>query len=200
MSISTGSSPLTRGKLYPSSFIYSFLRLIPAHAGKTDWATQSIAACTAHPRSRGENQVWRWATILHTGSSPLTRGKQNRVPCKPGDDGLIPAHAGKTTALPPFRRHTPAHPRSRGENVRSLRPVRLASGSSPLTRGKRRGRPRRTQRRGLIPAHAGKTSAFDAARSARAAHPRSRGENPMTSIMSANMRGSSPLTRGKPHR
>ena len=31
-----GSSPLTRGKLYPSSFIFSFIRLIPAHAGKTE--------------------------------------------------------------------------------------------------------------------------------------------------------------------
>ena len=51
--------------------------------------------------------------------------------------------------------------------------------------------------RGLIPAHAGKTGAAAAAAARSEAHPRSRGENPLTDSESARATGSSPLTRGK---
>ena len=50
--------------------------LIPAHAGKTRWAIDTI-------NSKG-------------GSSPLTRGKQGTHPINDRNAGLIPAHAGKT--------------------------------------------------------------------------------------------------------
>ena len=72
------------------------------------------------------------------------------------------------------------------------------TGSSPLTRGKRRRpRVRRVQRR-LIPAHAGKTSYQRVPWCSGRAHPRSRGENPLTGRCPASGVGSSPLTRGKP--
>ena len=71
-------------------------------------------------------------------------------------------------------------------------------GSSPLTRGKLDCTLHRARCRGLIPAHAGKTT-FDASRCSRIrAHPRSRGENPMSALASSSAWGSSPLTRGKP--
>ena len=77
------------------------------------------------------------------------------------------------------------------------KPTRLP-GSSPLTRGKRPTRQSRKSRRGLIPAHAGKTSPHDAAAPQARAHPRSRGENIIQTMTRAWLMGSSPLTRGKP--
>ncbi len=52
----------------------------------------------------------------------------------------------------------------------------------------------------LIPAHAGKTKARVNTPQAQAAHPRSRGENASGLKICMTSRGSSPLTRGKPHR
>ena len=70
-------------------------------------------------------------------------------------------------------------------------------GSSPLTRGKLSGPRNRSQRWGLIPAHAGKTSSAYTCVHHRRAHPRSRGENPASAGIKSVKRGSSPLTRGK---
>ena len=71
----SGSSPLTRGKLRGFERFLALRRLIPAHAGKTQypWLRQSRAE--AHPRSRGENHAYRFGVAQERGSSPLTRGK-----------------------------------------------------------------------------------------------------------------------------
>ena len=90
---------------------------------------------------------------------------------------LIPAHAGKTWSRPC------------GSNARH--------GSSPLTRGKRRGTIRRGLCAGLIPAHAGKTVPDWEHKALPGAHPRSRGENHRRSAPNGIKSGSSPLTRGK---
>ena len=114
-----------------------------------------------------------------------------------GHTRLIPAHAGKTTRRQSTARPSPAHPRSRGENIHRSRRIVQAGGSSPLTRGKRHAAcPRRTEQR-LIPAHAGKTAASSSARCPRSAHPRSRGENQGPASGVDHDSGSSPLTRGK---
>ena len=70
-------------------------------------------------------------------------------------------------------------------------------GSSPLTRGKPPRRDTSADRLGLIPAHAGKTPARRRSRPSPRAHPRSRGENYTHATTRDNVRGSSPLTRGK---
>ena len=133
-----------------------------------------------------------------TGSSPLTRGKLKRALSKVFIKGLIPAHAGKTPRFisrpPRFR----AHPRSRGENKLQEALKANAAGSSPLTRGKRREPGAGHGRRGLIPAHAGKTRPMGYSPQSSRAHPRSRGENGQTSAAYFAAKGSSPLTRGKP--
>ena len=91
-----GSSPLTRGKPDLSEVGGPLTRLIPAHAGKTMNGVSSISATTAHPRSRGENEIGGGLGAHQFGSSPLTRGKRG-VRCRCGRSlGLIPAHAGKT--------------------------------------------------------------------------------------------------------
>ena len=79
--------------------------LIPAHAGKTGFTYYGWNDTGAHPRSRGENLGDRGQERRDRGSSPLTRGKPERMTTGAPSWGLIPAHAGKTT--PPPR---PANP------------------------------------------------------------------------------------------
>ena len=130
-----------------------------------------------NPRSRGENPLDGVGLTHPSGSSPLTRGKLSRPGTKSG------------TGL--------AHPRSRGENYQAHATALQAGGSSPLTRGKRVGVTLDAWRRGLIPAHAGKTCRRRTARAGSWAHPRSRGENGVSKNTKAPRAGSSPLTRGK---
>ena len=151
----------------------------------------------AHPRSRGEN-VLRYAHDYHPpGSSPLTRGKRQRHRGRHQGNGLIPAHAGKTTGRGLRAQQGRAHPRSRGENTANGQTWGLGVGSSPLTRGKPAGRAAGQAVAGLIPAHAGKTSSQRRSPTMRRAHPRSRGENGHGRREHLRPRGSSPLTRGK---
>ena len=192
-----GSSPLTRGKQRRPRLRDPEPRLIPAHAGKTSSASSARADLRAHPRSRGENPRPARPSTASAGSSPLTRGKPQELPNLLDGLGLIPAHAGKTSigCVPltiPW-----AHPRSRGENVDRCERVTDNAGSSPLTRGKRAPGRGCRHRRGLIPAHAGKTTTSTAQQQPPRAHPRSRGENNCNSPPAAFTAGSSPLTRGK---
>ena len=134
---------------------------------------------------------------MAAGSSPLTRGKRTDKSAYLNELRLIPAHAGKTLEMLLCVALTRAHPRSRGENRRARARMRLARGSSPLTRGKRRARRSCSARRRLIPAHAGKTSACETNTVGQRAHPRSRGENSAQCLLARRNLGSSPLTRGK---
>ena len=151
----------------------------------------------AHPRSRGENIIAMMVSRRPLGSSPLTRGKLNVLQAEGHALGLIPAHAGKTTAPPAWGGRGPAHPRSRGENERPWQLEELDNGSSPLTRGKLE--PHQLEGPGgrLIPAHAGKTTRRGCRNSDPGAHPRSRGENRSGRSSRPSAPGSSPLTRGK---
>ena len=153
-----GSSPLTRGKRGAVDGGRDGLRLIPAHAGKTQATRRRHQRPRAHPRSRGENSVPFLTRIMDGGSSPLTRGKPAQAVNVRNGLGLIPAHAGKTPRLDPTSCSRRAHPRSRGENevVHEVHP--RVQGSSPLTRGKPRRAVPHHQPDGLIPAHAGKTA------------------------------------------
>ena len=172
-----GSSPLMRGKPHASRSPRDRRRLIPAHAGKhragefgLDEAglipahagktlrTGSRRRCRgAHPRSCRENPVGTGPRRRGLGSSPLTRGKRRGCLVAVNDDGLIPAHAGKTACRTARLCCGRAHPHSRGEDVAVLIAFMVFLGSSPPTRGKRRGRRRSHLPARLIPAHAGKT-------------------------------------------
>ena len=174
--IVAGSSPLTRGKPHARPPRPTRQRLIPTHAGKTPSRGAHGRGCAAHPRSRGENAVHATTSSTVSGSSPLTRGKQQHVRGFDAGPGLIPTHAGKTAARARFRRRTRAHPHSRGENFASVLMLRSTVGASPLTQGKRHD-----------PDH----------HSASTVLPRSHGENKQLLVAAASQRGSSPLTRGK---
>ena len=172
-----GSSPLTRGKPVGPDCAGAAAGLIPAHAGKT--------------RHR--------LTVVEQrrGSSPLTRGKPARNDCEGRRLRLIPAHAGKTGGIRAGAPTVGAHPRSRGENCERIIAWYLHWGSSPLTRGKRLDARPDGLDAGLIPAHAGKTSSRRCRLWRTSAHPRSRGENYGSELVSNAPQGSSPLTRGK---
>ena len=172
-----GSSPLTRGKRKGRRICPHGSRLIPAHAGKTRGRAHRPWPRSAHPRSRGEN---------------LKQGLEDRAP-----EGLIPAHAGKTCPSRRPRVGSTAHPRSRGENIRESKGRSIIAGSSPLTRGKHAPVGSPVGRRGLIPAHAGKTPNRWVVSFADTAHPHSRGENVVCFCAPSAVQGSSPLTRGK---
>ena len=134
-----GSSPLTRGKHVGRQSVIVSVRLIPAHAGKTQARQWKRWGPSAHPRSRGENAYVTGADNLCSGSSPLTRGKPWSDLTGTARPRLIPAHAGKTGFRLAVAGLAWAHPRSRGENPGVSRKNGGWGGSSPLTRGKRRG-------------------------------------------------------------
>ena len=94
-----GSSPLTRGKLRARSRRNGHDRLIPTHAGKTILVALYQNNETAHPHSRGENDIFGNVDGGRLGSSPLTRGKQVGQSSSMWAPRLIPTHAGKTNQL-----------------------------------------------------------------------------------------------------
>ena len=192
-----GSSPLTRGKRPGCARSRMARRLIPAHAGKTKSTRLPASTPPAHPRSRGENHNRPRSQFMHSGSSPLTRGKRVHRRHTPPDRRLIPAHAGKTRHFAGGGACHAAHPRSRGENTCQAGLPQNSRGSSPLTRGKLHARDQGPCHPGLIPAHAGKTPRRPPTRPPPAAHPRSRGENLHLVGTRLEDGGSSPLTRGK---
>ena len=114
-----GSSPLTRGKLLGLRADRDQVGLIPAHAGKTAPRALAYPPAAAHPRSRGENKLPKGRSSWASGSSPLTRGKREDEHGPVVLNRLIPAHAGKTTRAVTRSQALSAHPRSRGENLRT---------------------------------------------------------------------------------
>ena len=195
---SMGSSPLTRGKLWMARPTTASFGLIPTHAGKTRTRRSIGCRSWAHPHSRGENPHGARRASGLPGSSPLTRGKPGHLDGHRNEQGLIPTHAGKTSASTGRTRWPRAHPHSRGENRRSCLICSMILGSSPLTRGKLQHRRVGHDGRGLIPTHAGKTRTRTRRARRSPDHPHSRGENPHGARRASGLPGSSPLTRGKP--
>ena len=94
-----GSSPLARGKHARPFQARMLPGLIPARTGKTTLPMTSWSRSSAHPRSRGENTSRSRRGGSSLGSSPLARGKPDRVHTVAVAPGLIPARAGKTNTL-----------------------------------------------------------------------------------------------------
>ena len=130
------------------------------------------------------------------GSSPLARGPPSTLKNFVRYFGLIPARAGTTKATSGKNRFNRAHPRSRGDHIRSDRIRALWPGSSPLARGPLVTSKGATTSSGLIPARAGTTSATHDTAGICRAHPRSRGDHLRWRLPPFLSRGSSPLARG----
>ena len=115
----------------------------------------------AHPRVCGENKGVAVLGKGMKGSSPRVRGKLIGCAGVRVDDGLIPACAGKTVNIPHCICEEPAHPRACGENFYDIQPGDVLCGSSPRMRGKPHNHLQTALIYGLIPAHAGKTMAWN---------------------------------------
>ena len=152
-------------------------QLIPAWAGKTGSITSNASDPKAHPRMGGENGGCTRAGVTTSGSSPRGRGKPGPAVRVFLAVRLIPARAGKTRASRAWMTTGGAHPRAGGENATRGLPVAFNVGSSPRGRGKPETRSESTNRGGLIPARAGKTTATKPTRCRSTAHPRAGGEN-----------------------
>ena len=125
------------------------------------------------------------------------RGKRNEAQQAATLAWLIPAHAGKTVARLSMFRVLGAHPRACGENTPAWALSRERAGSSPRMRGKQGLVACWRPRRGLIPAHAGKTFLLFVFVDCIPAHPRACGENDNEIESAIREMGSSPRMRGK---
>ena len=85
------------------------------------------------------------------------RGKLTGLERAAVEDGITPAHAGKTVAKELIKEFGWDHPRACGENCTSADFSVVRSGSPPRMRGKRRRAGRDCLQSGITPAHAGKT-------------------------------------------
>ena len=132
------------------------------------------------------------------GSSPLSLGIPAPPPGSPTPTRIIPALAGNTIVIigPPGRARD--HPRSRGEYFISTAAGCRGLGSSPLSRGIRRGTRVHCHDAGIIPALAGNTHRGRSRGSGGGDHPRSRGEYTPQRVKNPHQPGSSPLSRGIP--
>ena len=145
----------------------------------------------------GENVTCKTGRLACSGSSPRVRGKLRERETKPASSRLIPACAGKTSAVSSLPRPSRAHPRVCGENLMMEWSRVREMGSSPRVRGKL---PRcfcQVVGVGLIPACAGKTWKPFARSPKERAHPRVCGENAAQKRRSNSAPGSSPRVRGK---
>ena len=108
--------PRLRGELARNSLvIISTYRFIPAYAGNSWTRPRLICTSAVHPRLRGELFQKRCRRHRAGGSSPLTRGTQNRVNQRSPFLWFIPAYAGNSTRCAMAQIERPVHPRLRGE-------------------------------------------------------------------------------------
>ena len=113
--LSTGSSPLTRGKGAGARHSSQDRRIIPAYAGKSQSLDVWHLADEDHPRLRGEKAPALILSVAFPGSSPLTRGKVSPSWLLSTMIRIIPAYAGKSGKLERVLRARQDHPRLRGE-------------------------------------------------------------------------------------
>ena len=175
-------------------------RIIPALAGNTVRTPDQVRAVQDHPRSRGEYLGATRRGRCRWGSSPLSRGIHPKVAFSADLAGIIPALAGNTCCPSRSVAGSRDHPRSRGEYPRYRAPRRRQPGSSPLSRGIHTMDHATFLPGRIIPALAGNTCEQNWYTQIDRDHPRSRGEYLGATRRGRCHWGSSPLSRGIPHR
>ncbi len=134
-SLSSGSSPPTRGTRRRAVARTAGSRFIPAHAGNTVKKTLAVNIPPVHPRPRGEHARRVPVMSEESGSSPPTRGTRHAHRIAGLDARFIPAHAGNTISCTSSLPAQTVHPRPRGEHTTPCAAEVMAFGSSPPTRG-----------------------------------------------------------------
>ena len=175
--VSAGSSPRMRGKLQQGQRHSERVRIIPAHAGQTQWQPKYSDRRPDHPRACGANGGLRAMGETCGGSSPRMRGKLLALIRHYEQNRIIPAHAGQTCATPCTALRSSDHPRACGANVRDTMYGTTQFGSSPRMRGKRARHHVRHYAVRIIPAHAGQTRLLTPECTPLSDHPRACGAN-----------------------
>ena len=154
---SSGSSPHARGTRLQDQGDDRVGRFIPACAGNTSIGSAQPLGFSVHPRMRGEHRGIAGHHLAFRGSSPHARGTR--------------------PSIREARAFLSVHPRMRGEHISPSCPERDCGGSSPHARGTPKSARSMMASWRFIPACAGNTQLLDMIASARAVHPRMRGEH-----------------------
>ena len=95
-----GSPPRMRGKVKKNLLKKQYIRITPAHAGKSAFLLVDRDAAEDHPRACGEkNQIW-CCDVPTLGSPPRMRGKVSIQRTLESALRITPAHAGKSGKHP----------------------------------------------------------------------------------------------------
>ena len=157
VAVHPGSPPHTRGKVWKSHNQCLRSRITPAHAGKRVPLNPSFAGEKDHPRTRGEKSGCSFLMSCSVGSPPHTRGKAPYGNRSLPLSRITPAHAGKSFSRKAAHTLWEDHPRTRGEKLLFMTLKVLFQGSPPHTRGKAAYRVSQLEKKGITPAHAGKS-------------------------------------------
>ena len=153
-----GSPPHTRGKALVLPHCPGVPGITPAHAGKRSRSLIHSPGREDHPRTRGEKILIFTKRGRKMGSPPHTRGKDKVAGNHGVGSGITPAHAGKSQWACLWGRVCQDHPRTRGEKSGDEILMGPVAGSPPHTRGKVKRTTTFWNRKGITPAHAGKSS------------------------------------------
>ena len=134
---------------------------------------------------------------MHSGLSPLARGRPRAGGSGHRRSGTIPARAGTTARVILARAPMPDYPRSRGDDAMDPMSPVSTDGLSPLARGRRPDHHRSLPRTRTIPARAGTTKARRFRHHRMEDYPRSRGDDLASTRRLQTHVGLSPLARGR---
>ena len=145
-----------RGKVVTSTTMICWIRITPAHAGKSLSDPRPSRSCRDHPRACGEKQKIAACYCFLQGSPPRMRGKVVGQEVEHRAGGITPAHAGKSLFACILRCICRDHPRACGEKFDMLPLEIRQKGSPPRMRGKDSVCNESAPLVGITPAHAGK--------------------------------------------
>ncbi len=198
--MTTGSPPHARGRQVDPAARGPAFRFTPARAGKTSTrspAPGTTGATTVHPRTRGEDSQTNRADSRTDGSPPHARGRRRRPCGRRYGQRFTPARAGKTWSQGQQRLRPAVHPRTRGEDSGLMPYSGNPAGSPPHARGRPGLEKRVAPHARFTPARAGKTQPRVSAQLVGSVHPRTRGEDPLETVVRMRSYGSPPHARGR---
>ena len=153
------------------------LGITPAHAGKSWRLQRRSRPIWDHPRTCGEKIGRASSCLFCLGSPPHMRGKVVPIFGQPAEDGITPAHAGKSFQYFRLKLVGRDHPRTCGEKSEFISNKEAILGSPPHMRGK--------------------DIDYCCATASFGDHPRTCGEKAEVSVTRVHCGGSPPHMRGK---
>ena len=194
---SMGSSPHTRDKCVYEFLMTNKTRITPAYAGQMKFLVRRFLKQRDHPRIRGTNIKEPSARPSCKESSPHTRDKFQKIFCHKNNCGITPAYAGQIVDYLNQKGQGRDHPRIRGTNIYPMRKSRMKSGSPPHTRDKWVSGNTKEHKDRITPAYAGQMNFVIDEISIKGDHPRIRGTNYWSNLLTSQRIGSPPHTRDK---